>query len=132
MKKQILIYGFIAVVVVVAIVGISILAVNNSGKAYLPEHEYAMVELGSADCAQCQLLKPEFERVQEIYGNKIDIVYFDIKNTKQGAAYANQYRVNLTPTIIFVNKAGEEIKRVTGYQSREELVKILRELGWIE
>ena len=134
--KSIITYSLIAVVLLVAIVGISIVGVNaqkKHGTPYIPEHEYAMVELGSKDCDQCQLFnKDVFGAVSEAYGDIIDIKFFDVGNTKEGAAYANKYGISGKPTIIFVDKTGKELKRLNGYQTKTQIVKIFQELGWIE
>lgn len=132
MKKQVLIYSLIAVVVLAGIIGISIFGVKNSGKAYIPEHEYALLELGSEDCAPCQRFKDDLAVLQNAYGKRIDIKFFDIESTKAGASYANHYKIKVKPTFIFVDKTGKEVKRIDGETTKENVARIFAELWGIE
>ena len=70
--------------------------------------------------------------MREDYGDKIDIVFFDITSTQDGAAMANGYKVNVMPTLLFVDKYGREIKREVGFRTKEQIEQVFRELRWIE
>lgn len=102
------------------------------GKYYTPQGEYALLDLGSTNCSPCIKLQPVLAELREEYGETIDVVFFDISNTQEGAALANGYRVNIMPTLLFVNKNGKEIKRIVGFHTREQIEEIFKELGWIQ
>lgn len=131
-------YGLIVVLVLTAIIVISIVVVNGGdnkteGKRYIPQGdcEYALMDLGSTNCDPCVRLQPELAALREEYGDKIDVVFFDITYTQEGAAMANGYKVNIMPTLLFVNKDGQELKRVVGFHTKEQIEDIFRELGWL-
>lgn len=102
------------------------------GKRYQPTGQYALLDLGSTNCAPCKELQPVFTALNEEYGETIDIKFFDIASTSEGAAIANYYRVNLMPTLLFLDKNGNEVKRVSGFHSQEQIEEIFYELRWLE
>lgn len=103
-----------------------------AGKHYTPTGDYALLDLGATSCDPCRRLQPVLAELRKEYGEKIDIVFFDITNTQDGAAMANGYKVNVMPTLIFVNKYGKELKRVVGFHTKEQIEQIFKELRWIE
>lgn len=130
-------YGFIFICIVSGIIGFTIFLVLKDdeeviGERYYPQGQYAVLDLGSKNCAPCDNLKPIFATLDEKYGENIDVVVFDIVYTDEGAAVANAYNVNIMPTLLFLDKYGREVKRVVGFRTQEQIEEIFRELGWIE
>lgn len=101
MKKWFIKHQFILIITGIAILvigGISLFAwlilSNNEvveGEHYTPTGEYALLDLGSTNCSPCIRLQPVLADLREEYGETIDIVFFDITNTQEGAAMANGY-----------------------------------------
>ena len=142
MKKWFIKHQFILIITGIAILvigGISLFAwlilSNNEvvvGEHYTPTGEYDLLDLGSTNCSHCIRLQPVLADLREEYGETIDIVFFDITNTQEGAAMANGYKVNVMPTLLFVDKYGREVKRVIGFHTKEQIEEIFKELRWIE
>lgn len=40
-------------------------------------------------------------------------------------------KVNVMPTLLFVDKYGREVKRVIGFHTKEQIEEIFKELRWI-
>lgn len=132
------------IVFVLAIVGMVAVAVgillalflsggsSVKGERYQPTGQYALLDLGSTGCAPCKQLQPVFESLEKEYGEKIDIKFFDITNTSEGAKLGNYYRVSLMPTLLFLDGNGNEVKRVTGFHTQEQIEQIFYELRWLQ
>lgn len=135
--KQDIVFGLaiagMVIVVVGVLLGLFLGAGRNTmkGERYSPQKEYALLDLGSTGCAPCKELKPIMESLSAEYEN-IDIQTFDITNTQEGAAIANYYNVSLMPTLLFLDKNGNEVDRVTGFRSKEQIKEIFAKLGWLE
>lgn len=142
MKNWFIKHQFILIITGIAILvvgGISLFAwlllSNNEvveGERYTPTGEYALLDLGSTNCEPCKRLQPVLAELRENYGDTIDIVFFDITYTQEGAAMANGYKVNVMPTLLFVDRNGREIRREVGFRSKEQIEQIFKELRWIE
>lgn len=142
MKKWLIKNQFALIIIGIATLIIGVISIfawlfvaNNDvveGKHYIPTGEYALLDLGTTNCEPCKRLQIVLSELQEEYGEKIDFVTFDITNTIDGAAMANGYKVNIMPTLIFVDKSGKEIKRETGFRSKEQIEQIFKELRWIK
>lgn len=135
--KFILAWIGIFTLIIAAIVGFTTWVVltdkdsEQTGDPYLSENEYAVLDLGSKNCNPCDRLQVVMEDLRNEYGDKIDFKTFDIVYTTEGSEVANHYKVNIMPTLLFLNKDGREIKRVIGYHSQEQIKEILQELGWL-
>ena len=90
---------------------------------------YMVLNFSSSICKPCEQLAPVIKTLQSKYQGKIDIRVYDI-NKLQDARFAQQYRVSATPTLVFLDKNGREVKRMLGYQSQETLESVFQSLGW--
>lgn len=128
MKKWFIKHQFILIITGIAILvigGISLFAwlilSNNEvveGEHYTPTGEYALLDLGSTNCSPCIRLQPVLADLREEYGETIDIVFFDITNTQEGAAMANGYIRVEKAEYIKDEKTGEEtviVTHINGY-----------------
>ncbi|MGN1373238.1 MAG: thioredoxin family protein [Candidatus Coproplasma sp.] len=142
MKKWLVKHQFILIITGITLLVVGGIALfgwiisSNSntieGKRYTPTGEYALLDLGSTNCEPCKKLQPVLAELREEYGDKIDIVFFDITGTSEGSEMANGYKVSVMPTLIFVNKSGTEVKRIVGFKTKEQIESVFNELGWIE
>ncbi|MGN0806527.1 MAG: thioredoxin family protein [Candidatus Coproplasma sp.] len=142
MKNWIIKHQFILIITGIALLVVGGIALfgwiisSNSntveGKRYTPTGEYALLDLGSTNCEPCKKLQPVLAELREEYGDKIDIVFFDITGTQEGSSMANGYKVSVMPTLLFVDKNGKEIKRVVGFHTKEQIEEIFNELRWIK
>jgi len=74
-------------------------------------------------CPPCKMLSPEFEKVSEGYEN---IKFFKV-DTDKNMELATKYKIELVPTVIFF-KNGQEVKRESGYITKEELKQMIEGL----
>ena len=86
------------------------------------------IELGSKDCVPCKMMEPILEQIREEYPDQVKVVFHDVK-TKEGYAYAQQYKIRVIPTQVFLDSNGEEYFRHEGFFPKEEVVKILMQKG---
>ena len=105
---------------------------ENNSNYYQPTAQYALIDLGATTCDPCVRLQPELKKLREKYDEKIDIKFFDMVRTQDGASYATAYGVQVMPTLLFLDKYGREQKRVIGFHTAEEIEQIFLELGWIK
>lgn len=89
------------------------------------------MDLGSKGCIPCDNLQPVLNTLRTKYKGKIDVKFYDVNNTATGAQLANKYNVSTIPTLIFLDKNGNVVKRMVGYQSQSQLESAFKSLGWI-
>ena len=86
------------------------------------------IELGSVNCIPCRMMQPIMDEIEEEYAGQVKVVFYDVW-TPQGRPYAQQYRIRVIPTQVFLDKDGVEYFRHEGFFPKEELVKILKQKG---
>ena len=86
------------------------------------------IELGSKDCVPCKMMEPILEEIRHDYPEQVDIVFYNVK-TEEGYSYAQQYKIRVIPTQIFLDNNGEEYFRHEGFFPKEEIVKVLLQQG---
>lgn len=89
-----------------------------------------LMEIGSTSCEPCQLLAPIIEEIKADYKGKVNVVIYDSWNTQAGAKKASEYGVVSIPTLIFLDKEGQEVSRMVGLQNYSAIVNELDSLGW--
>jgi len=94
-----------------------ILSNQNFQKEVLESPIPVLVDFFAPWCPPCRVLGPIIEELDKDYQGKIKIVKFDVD---QGVETAQKYGVLSVPTLI-IFKNGEEIKRIIGLHSKEEL-----------
>jgi len=84
------------------------------------------VELGSVNCIPCKMMQPVMKAIEEEFGDQIKVVFHDIWKDR---APAEQYRIRVIPTQVFLNEKGEEFFRHEGFYPKEEIEKLLIDKG---
>jgi thioredoxin 1 len=95
---------------------------NNAKK----EGKIVMLELGSVGCRPCEQMKPVMEKLRTDYKGKLEVVFIDVR--RDGDA-ARKYGIYVIPTQVFLDKAGKEFFRHTGFFDYEEIVPVLKKAG---
>jgi len=80
------------------------------------------IELGSVNCIPCKMMQPIMKAVEEDYGDQIEIVFYDVR---QDPAPAQQYRIRLIPTQVFLDESGNEFYRHEGILPKENIDSLL-------
>lgn len=96
------------------------------------EKVYTLMDLGSSGCVPCDNLQPVLSTLRTKYEGKINVLFYDVNRTTEGASLARQYKVQYIPTLIFLDENGAEVNRIVGFQSQEQLEASFRSLGWME
>ena len=86
------------------------------------------VELGSVNCIPCRQMQPVLKAIEKKYGDQIKVVFYDVWKPEQ-RKYAEQYRIKLIPTQVFLDGAGKEIFRHEGFFPEGEIDKLLQKQG---
>lgn len=80
-------------------------------------------------CSDCQKLKGTMEEVKPAYSGKIDFEELDVQsNDANIQQLATKYKVNVVPTVVYINKNGKAIRITEGSMPKEQLKKYLDEL----
>ncbi len=102
---------------------------SNGGGAYIAMP--TLIDIGSTSCVPCQQLQPVLDKLKIDYANTVNVKFYDAWNTTTGANMATKYGVSSIPTLIFIDKNGNEVYRMTGYHSYNEIVSKFKALGWV-
>jgi len=85
------------------------------------------VELGSVNCIPCKQMQPVMKAIEEKYAGKVK-VFYDVW-TPSGSPYAQQYRIRVIPTQVFLDENSKEFFRHEGFFPLAEIEKLLKEKG---
>ncbi len=97
---------------------------TNFSNEVLKSTEPVLVDFYAPWCGPCKMIAPLVEEVAKEYAGKIKVVKV---NVDEAGDLAGQYGVMSIPTLIFF-KGGQEQERLTGLQSKKELVEKLHVL----
>lgn len=90
----------------------------------LENKELLVVDFYADWCGPCRMLSPTVEALANKYEGKANIVKLNVDNVEE---VAYRYRVQSIPTLIFF-KNKEEVARVIGYKSQEDLEEVIEKL----
>jgi len=103
-------------------------AIEHKSNPDMTSAKITFVELGSVDCIPCKAMKPVMEAIENKYGDQINVVFYDIKRSDQ-KQYAQQYRIKLIPTQVFLDENGSELMRHEGFFAEEAIDTFLQSQG---
>ncbi len=86
------------------------------------------IELGSVNCVPCKMMQPIMKSVEEKYEEQIEVIFYDVWQPDQ-RHYAQQYKIRVIPTQVFLDKNGNEIFRHEGFFPEAELDAFLQKNG---
>ncbi len=84
-----------------------------------------LIEFFSPNCPACRAVAPAVEKVvQTCQGKNVDIQLLDVSDTKN-LKTALENRVRAIPTFLFIDEKGNEVARLLGVQTEENLKRQL-------
>jgi thioredoxin 1 len=90
------------------------------------EAKITFLELGSVTCIPCKQMKPVMESIEKRYAGQVKVIFYDVWKDRKPA---DQYKIRLIPTQIFLNKNGDELLRHEGFFAEAEIDKFLASQG---
>lgn len=85
-----------------------------------------LVDLGSTTCIPCKELAPILEELKTEFKGKVSVEFIDI--TKNAAA-ADEYKINVIPTQVFIDKDGKEVARHEGFYPKADILAQFEKMG---
>lgn len=101
---------------------------NAANLAQKEKAKVTFVELGSVNCIPCKQMQPVMKAVEEKYGEQVKIVFYDVWKDDQ-KHIANDYKIQLIPTQVFLDADGKEFYRHEGFFPEEEIHTLLQSRG---
>ena len=86
------------------------------------------VELGSVNCIPCCQMQPVMKAIGEKYGDQVKVVFYDVWKEDQ-KQFADQYRIRLIPTQVFLDENGKELMRHEGFFPEKDIDAFLKSKG---
>ena len=90
--------------------------------------EVTFVELGSVNCIPCKMMQPVMKSVEEKFGRRIKVVFYDVW-TSEGRPFAAKFGIRAIPTQVFLDRTGKEYFRHEGFFPQAEVEKVLAAKG---
>jgi thioredoxin 1 len=85
-----------------------------------------LVELGTAACIPCALMKPGLDELKTEYAGRIEVEVID---TLLNPGAKTEYNAPFCATQIFIAASGKELFRHVGYYSKKDILAKWKELG---
>jgi thiol-disulfide isomerase/thioredoxin len=82
-----------------------------------------ILKFGAEWCPGCIIMKPRFLEIEKEFP-WLETEYFDVDERQD---LVKQYKLEDFPAFIFLDKNGNEFKRLYGEIEKEELIKIIEE-----
>lgn len=112
--------------ILITLLLLALLAVMNAEtkKTEKAKPLVTFLELGSVNCVPCKMMQPIMKEIENIYGDKVNVVFYDI-TTARNKEIAKKYKIRVMPTQVFLDADGKEFFRHEGFYPRDEIVKML-------
>lgn len=85
-----------------------------------------LVEVGADSCAPCKAMEGVLARLRRDYAGKLAVEHIDSWDRPEEA---RRLGVKTSPTILFYDAGGRELRRMEGYVPADRIVQVFRKLG---
>jgi thioredoxin-like negative regulator of GroEL len=103
-------------------VGVAGCGGGGGSDAKAPLH---FIQFYDPECPFCQAMEPTVEKLRKEYEPRIDTFEIIDVSTTEGLAQADEFGVFITPTFVLLDADGNEIDRVQGAATEENMVKFI-------
>ena len=86
------------------------------------------IELGSVNCIPCRQMQPVMKAIEEKYAGQVKVVFHDVWKQDQ-RHYAQEYKIRVIPTQVFLDSDGRELKRHEGFFPEKDIDVFLQSKG---
>jgi len=101
------------------------LAGCDGGTATEEKAPLHFVQFYDPECPFCQAMEPTVESLREEYEPRIEKFEIIDVSTTEGLAQADEFGVFITPTFVLLDMDGNELDRVQGAATEENMVKFI-------
>lgn len=95
---------------------------GGAAKSDLPR----LVDLGSINCIPCKQMAPILEELKTEFAGRVDVEFIDVNVTN---AAADDYKITLIPTQVFIDKDGKEVFRHEGFFPKADILAQFEKMG---
>ena len=88
--------------------------------------EITFIELGSDKCIPCIQMQPVLKSIQNKYGDKVEVIFYDVWKDKESG---RKYNIKLIPTQIFLDENGNEFFRHEGFYPENDIISLFETKG---
>ena len=128
MKKNIIIISLVFAIPILAYMALT--ASNSTTAKPVEAGKPQVIKFTSEMCLDCQTMNKIFKEIFPKYNNKIILTEIQVQDKNSfNKEQIQKYNVTLVPTIILLNSQGQQIKRIEGAVSKEEMDKCLQGLN---
>ncbi len=99
---------------------------ESTQQAHTPRITF--VELGSVKCIPCRQMQPVMKAIEEKYAGQVKVVFHDVWKEDQ-RHYAEEYKIRVIPTQVFLDQRGLELLRHEGFFPEKEIDVFLQSKG---
>lgn len=85
-----------------------------------------LLEIGTAACIPCALMRPHLDELKAEYAGRLDVEVID---TLVNPGAKKQYNAPYCATQIYIAASGKELYRHVGYSSKQDILTKWKELG---
>lgn len=84
-----------------------------------------LVDFGSNTCIPCRQLRPVLQEIKQEQTGKMEVLVIDVYKYRD---LAQQYKVQVIPTIVLFDASGKEVFRGQGFMPKEALMEQIRKV----
>jgi hypothetical protein len=82
-----------------------------------------ILKFGAVWCRECLVMRPLWEEIEKEIPELVT-EYYDVDDDP---GKVKEYNANYAPLFIFLDKEGREILRLRGAQSKDDLMRVIKE-----
>lgn len=102
---------------------------TNTGEDFskaLKSGKPVLVDFGSNSCIPCRQLRPILQEIRKEQAGKIEVLVIDVYKYQD---LANEYRIQVIPTIILFDSNAKEVFRNQGFMPKAAIMEQTRKVG---
>ena len=120
MRKNVIIISLIFAIPLMAYMALT--ASNSTTAQTTQAGKPEVIKFTSAMCLDCQTMNKIFKEIFPKYENKIVLTEIQVQDKNSfNEEQIKKYNVTLVPTIVLLNSKGQQVKRIEGAVTKEQM-----------